>query len=119
LKTNKLIAGIALYFMFSSASVIADSATGKITFIQVPTGTDVTTIYFKIDPMPQGVTKQFYVRHGTGASAGCSLYGSEKTTDRAYSALLTAQASSKDVSLVYCTDSSGYGLVNGYIRVNQ
>lgn len=95
----------------------AAMATGKVTEIQIPAN-DGNTIYFKLDPMPQGVTKWFYVRNASGSSRGCTFAESEKSTDRAYSALLTAKASSNSVEVGYCLDSAGYGLVNGYVRVN-
>ena len=95
----------------------AAMATGKVSTIQIPSG-DGNTVYFKLDPMPQGVTKWFYVRNASGSGAGCTFTGSEKTTDRAYAALLTAKASSNSVEVSYCLDSAGYGLVNGYVRIN-
>lgn len=110
---------IALYMSVAVSSfALAGSATGKVTLLQVPTGTDVNTIYFKLDPMPQDVSSWFYIRNGSGTSAGCSLAGSEKTTDRTYSMLLMAKASSTNVTASYCVDSNGYGLVNSALRVD-
>lgn len=115
---NKVISVFFVLLMIIATSVFADTTTGKISIIQLPTNSDVNTIYFKLNHMPSGVTQWFYVRHGSGTSAGCSMYGNEKTTDRAYSALLTAYASSKDITVNYCSDSNGYGLVNGFVRLN-
>lgn len=100
-----------------SSSALAASAAGKVKTINVPTNADVNTVYFKLDPMPQDVSKWFYIRHGSGTSAGCTLGGSEKTTDRTYSMLLTAKASSTNVTAYYCVDSNGYGLVNSSLII--
>ncbi|GAB58214.1 hypothetical protein [Rheinheimera nanhaiensis] len=115
----KRLSVFVLVLFISAPVAVAEIVTGKVTSLQVPTNADVTTIYFKIDPMPQAVKEWFFIRAGSGESAGCSLTGNEKTTDRAYSALLTAQASGKTVTLAYCPDTNGYGLVNEFVRINN
>lgn len=117
MKLSTLIKSLVVGSALLQGAAIADEATGIITFILVPTNHNF--IYFRIDPMPLGVTKDFYIKDGSGTSAGCAIAGTEKTTDRAYSALLTAKASSKTVTLKYCVESGGYGLVNNSVRVNQ
>lgn len=116
MKFKKVLNVIFYMSVTISSAALADSATGKVTLIKAPTGADVNTIYFKLDPMPQN-SPWFYIRHGSGTSAGCSLAGSEKTTDRAYSMLLMAKASSTNITVYYCVDSNGYGLVNDSILV--
>jgi len=110
----------AVFMMTFSFFVVAatETTTGKVTILRAPTGSDVSTIYFRLDPMPQNVSSNwFYVRSGTGTSAGCSLSGSDKVLDRAYAMLLAAKTASKDVSAWYCVDTNGYGLVNGYLEL--
>ncbi len=85
MKFNTIIKAITFSFIAISGSVIADTITGKVTWLEVPTNTDVNTVYFRLDPMPANVTSSFYLRNGTGTSAGCTEMGSEKSTDRAYS----------------------------------
>ena len=118
MKINNLIKTIIASVVISASPfAFSATATGKVTTIQVPTNTDVKTIYFKIDPMPQSVN-WLYIRHGSGTDAGCTLAGDEKTTDRAYSALLTAKASGQEILVSYCVNSNSYGLVNGSLTID-
>ena len=109
---RKYIQLLMVSLFFTSFSASSDTAIGKVTIIKVPTNHDLNTFYFKLEPMPQEVTKWFYVRNASGSGAGCVYGGNEKSTDRAYSALLTARSLSENVNVGYCLDSSGYGLVN-------
>ncbi|MGP9802150.1 hypothetical protein [Rheinheimera sp. NSM] len=110
----KCMAAVSLVFPLLSH---ANSVNGRITQIQVPTNDDVNSVYFKIDPMPAGVAQWFYIRYGTGDSAGCSVRGNEDSFSRAYSTLLAAHLAKRTINIVYCVDSNGYGLVNQHIGV--
>jgi hypothetical protein len=108
---------ITILALIFPAFLYANTVSGRITQIQVPTNDDINSVYFKIDSMPAGVTQWLYIRFGTGDAAGCSVKGNEATFDRAYSALLAAHFAKATVSLVYCLDSHGYGLVNQHIGI--
>ncbi|MCW8879758.1 MAG: hypothetical protein OQK04_16740 [Kangiellaceae bacterium] len=109
---------ISLILILTPTFASADTASGKVSMLEVPTNTDVNTIYFKLDPMPANVTQVFYIRYGTGTSSGCTVMGSEKQADRAFSLLLSAKAQQKNVTVRYCLDSNGYGLVNSSVRLD-
>jgi len=100
-----------ILFTFGSQMSLADTAKGTITNLRSPSY-ETVTVYFKIDPMPQGVTQRFYVRSDQGSYAGCISSGSEGTFNRTYSMLLTAKASTQKITVDYCLDTNGYGLVN-------
>jgi hypothetical protein len=92
-------------------------ATGKVIAIQTPLNHDF--IYFKLDNMPDGVIQWFYFHNDEKISAaGCSVKSSKERLERAYSALLLAKASKNNVTLGYCLDANGYGVVNSYFRID-
>jgi hypothetical protein len=108
---------IAITILSCSFFTKADTATGKVTTLR-STLDSQGAIYFKLDSMPTGVSKWLYVKVGTTMAAGCQLKGSQDSLNRAYSTLLTAKSSSQSISIGYCIDSNGYGLVNGYIELD-
>ena len=109
MKVSGLIAAALLAGTISS-SVLADTFTAKVSVLRSDSS-DPNTIYFKTDPLPQGVTAWFYFRNQSVASAGCSTGGSEGLLNRSYSMLLTAKSTEKPVHLTYCVNSNGYGLI--------
>lgn len=116
---NKIFLRVLLVLLsMLSCSAMANTAVGKVVLLQTPLNNDTNTIYFRLAPMPENVPQYFYIRH-TGDSAGCTVRGSEKTTERAYALLLAASLSNHTVSVTYCIDSNGYALVNEHISVIQ
>ena len=83
---------------------------GYITILRSP-NYESNTIYFKMNPMPSGVTQWLYLRGDSNTRAGCSVKGTLYTLNRTFSLLTTAKATGAEVSVHYCIDSNGYGLI--------
>ncbi|HEY0924147.1 hypothetical protein [Rheinheimera pacifica] len=109
---------IAMVVLIFPGILFGATANGKITLIQLPMNNDVNTVYFQIDPTPEAV-QWFYLRFGAGDSAGCAKTANAENFSRAYSALLAAHLANRSINIVYCLDSSGYGLVNQHIGVGR
>lgn len=98
------------------ASLNAEVVSGKIDYIQA--SIDHEAIYFKLKNTPTNITTgYFYLTPFSGTYNGCESKSSKDSMSNAYSALLMAHASSKEVTLFYCTTNNGYGLVNSAIRI--
>jgi len=96
---------IAILIVILSQSIaFSETATGIVSNIQFSTG-DTVTIYFKIDPMPTGVTNFFYIRDD-------GLLINSKMLDRTLSLLLASQISKSNFTTYYSLESGGYGKVN-------
>ena len=117
---NLLKSSFAVAVLMFSSVVNSETVrvTGKVSSITVPTNTDINTFYFKLDPMPADIKHSFFVRYGNGNYKSCKLLGNENTTNRAYSAILTAKSTGKPITITYCDAGDGYGLVNGKITIN-
>ncbi len=107
--------GIAIAVV-TSLSVEAETTTGMVTRLRTTTSAE-ETIYFQLNSMPSGVTQWFYLRSGSGSAAGCPLTEDKDALTRAYSMLLAAKSSSQKISIGYCLDPNGYGLVNQYVEL--
>ncbi|MDR6984479.1 hypothetical protein J2X32_003123 [Rheinheimera pacifica] len=110
---------IAVAVLIFPGVLLGATASGKITLIQLPLNNDVNTVYFQIDTTPEALPKFFYLRFGTGDSAGCAKTANAENFSRAYSALLAAHLANRSINIVYCLDSNGYGLVNQHIGVGR
>ena len=105
---------ILMFSQFAPASNWVSSK-GTITTLRVPSY-DSNNIYFKLSTTPNGVTQWFYLRSDDAKSNGCSTNGDINTLTRSYSMLLAAKAAAKEVTVNYCIDNNGYGLIN-YIEM--
>ena len=110
---------ILILFSFTicsfSAAAISDETSGKVSDIQV--AIDDEAVYFRLETMPTNVTEWFYLSDdNTGTTGGCYKKGSPTVLNRAYSALLTAKSTGKNVKIGYCVSTTGYGVVNLYLR---
>lgn len=107
-----LVLIFAIFFVNQS---FAAQASGKVTQLRyaIP-----DNIYFKLDPMPEGVTKWFYVRVGSGLKAGCEIKGHSESLQSVYTMLLAAKTSQQKITISYCQDTNSYGLVNHYIQLD-
>ncbi|MCG8417063.1 MAG: hypothetical protein MJE77_03855 [Proteobacteria bacterium] len=113
LSRAKLFALVTLaVFAIISASnpARADTAVGKVTQVLI-NGQEDITVYFKIDPMPPGVTAWLYANQRSANVAGCTSTGSETLVDRILSLLLFLKGSDTTVRVSYCIDANGYGLI--------
>ena len=116
MKFTKL--AIALFSVFFSANIFGAMSTGTLTELRYTIGAESDTVYFKMTPMPTGVSQWFYVRSGSGSSNGCDLKGDAESLKNIYSTLLTAKTSNQSITINYCQSTSGYGLVNDFIQLN-
>ena len=103
-----LFAVVFLVISFSSSAI---TTKGNISILRAPSY-ELNSIYFKLDVMPQGVTQWFYAMSVIGDQAGCSRKGNNETLNRTYAMLLAAKSSHQKVTVDYCLDSNGYGVVN-------
>ena len=109
---------IALISFFFSPHIFGAGNTGTLTELRYTIGAQSDTVYFKMTPMPAGVTQWFYVRTGSGSTAGCELKGDGESFKNIYSTLLTAKTSNQSITVNYCQNSNGYGLVNDFVQFN-
>lgn len=114
---------VTVFFGISSLGwkeAVADqTAEGLVTQIYVH-GYEENTIYFRLSPMPPGVTQWFYARSDTGTPAGCASTGSEVILRKIIDALILAKQTREQVRVRYCLDQDGYGLItirHGFLQV--
>jgi hypothetical protein len=107
----------AIVLFAVSFAVNAEVSSGTVTVLRT-TMDGQKTLYFKMNPMPAGVTQWLYVREGTENAAGCQLITDDTMLQLAYSTLLAAKAAALRITVGYCADSNGYGLVNQYIELD-
>jgi len=100
--------GLAVSSFYVGALTVAS---GNITALRSPSYEN-ETVYFQITPTPEGVSQWLYLRSDTETQAGCRVNGDTNTINRTYSMLLAAKTANAEITVSYCVDTNGYGLIN-------